>query len=460
LRFLLLFCLCCITLLPAGAAAQASTDTCSIVAEIIVSGKRKTRDDVILREINIQQFDCIAAKALGSELEIARLRLLNLRLFNEVLVSWEAAGNDSLRLLIQVTDRFPVIPEAEFEFADRNFNVWWTEQNRDLRRLNLGLTLNHTNFRGNREQVGLTAEAGYTQKAGLSYSRPFIDKNKKHGIGASVFGLQNKEIWYKTDSNKLRFYRSDHIFMQRRFELSAWYTYRPAYASTHRLQLTFQHFWISDTIAQLNADYLGEGRLQQDVVHLSYRFEYNGVDNWNYPLKGKRFIGVFDQRFALSGQYWQSSLHLHYDHYISPWNKWYASMTLRGRGSVPQQQPYIFRQNLGYEYDYVRGYEYYVVDGSCFGIARFNLKRELLNVQIRLPIRYFELIPIRIYSKVYADAGAGYNKYPINDRLYNRALYSAGFGIDIITLYDLKLRVEYTINHLGEKGLYLHRNGE
>ena len=40
--------------------------------------------------------------------------------------------------------------------------------------------------------------------------------------------------------------------------------------------------------------------------------------------------------------------------------------------------------------------------------------------------------------------------------LNNRLLYSGGFGIDILTLYDINLRIEYSFNQLGEKGLFLH----
>jgi hypothetical protein len=35
-------------------------------------------------------------------------------------------------------------------------------------------------------------------------------------------------------------------------------------------------------------------------------------------------------------------------------------------------------------------------------------------------------------------------------------LYSLGGGFDIVTLYDLHLRLEYSFNQLGENGLFLH----
>src|SRR5690606_27992 len=204
---------------------------------------------------------------------------------------------------------------------------------RDLRRINLGLTLTHNNFRGNRETVSLTGQVGYTQKAGFTYSRPYADKSQKHGFSLSFFGLQNREIAFQTSANKLEFARHFGNFMQRRFEGAAGYTYRPAYAVTHLAQLSFHHYWISDTVRQLNPEYLGDNRNEQNVLKLAYRFEYNGVDNWNYPLTGSRFIGLFEQKLALSGKYGQSSVHLQYDYYFNPWTKWYGSLVLRARTS-------------------------------------------------------------------------------------------------------------------------------
>jgi outer membrane protein assembly factor BamA len=433
---------------------------CVFIREINISGKRKTKDKIILRELSVKPGECIDKGDMAAKLEQNRLRLMNLRLFNDVKVSLTNIAADTFSMDIFLLDRFPIMPDPNFEFADRNFNVWWTEQNHDLRRINLGLTLNHNNFRGNREVVGVTGQVGYTQKVGLSYARPFADKNQKHGFGASVFGLQNREIAYITTDNKLRFLRSNDNFMLRRFDASVWYTFRPQYASTHLLQLSFHHYWVSDTIVELNPSYLGDGRTQEDILRLTYRFEYNGVDNWNYPLIGNRFIGTAEEKIALRSGKSQGSLNIQYDHYFNPLKKWYVGFVLRGRVSAGQDQPYIFRQNLGYDHDYVRGYEYYVIDGSSFGLARMDIKRELINLRINLPIRFFEVISIRVYGKVYGDFGAAYNKYPVQDNLYNKALYSTGIGVDIVTFYDIKLRVEYTINHLGEKGLYLHRNGE
>jgi hypothetical protein len=37
-------------------------------------------------------------------------------------------------------------------------------------------------------------------------------------------------------------------------------------------------------------------------------------------------------------------------------------------------------------------------------------------------------------------------------------LYSAGLGLDIVTVYDISIRLEWSFNQIGQNGIYLHRN--
>ena len=40
--------------------------------------------------------------------------------------------------------------------------------------------------------------------------------------------------------------------------------------------------------------------------------------------------------------------------------------------------------------------------------------------------------------------------------LVNDFLYSTGIGFDLVTYYDQVYRLEFTLNNLGEPGIYLH----
>jgi len=444
-----------------GLRAQVNdSSACQYLNEINITGHTKTKDAVLFRELNIQKGDCINLKNLDELTSINQQRLMSLLLFNEVRISWTSISVDSINMDIFVLDKFPIYPKPNLEFADRNINVWLNEENHALNRINIGLDLIHMNFRGRREVVEVGGQLGYTQKLRLLYSIPFINQKQVYGAGFSISGLRNKEVAYKTKDNKLLFFRDYEQFVLQQYEFAAWLTYRPKYAVTHRAQLNFIQYHIADTVAQLNPNYLGNGNVSKNLLQFQYRLDYNGVDNWEYPLKGERLVGLFTQNMPLFDRQWQSVFYLQYDRYFNPFKHYYISTIFRGKTSFPKQQADIFRRNLGYDFDYVRGFEYYVIDGSDFALLRLNLKRTILDRKIRLPIRYFEVIPIRVYGKIYGDAGISHDRFNITDRLNDKGLFSAGIGLDIITLYDLKFRIEYTFNNLNEKDLFLHKSGE
>jgi outer membrane protein assembly factor BamA len=435
-----------------------------MITAILVSGQRRTRESVIRREIGLQPGDSILVADTAKIREQSRLRLVNLPVFTTVRTSWESdSAGTGLVLNVVVKERFPVIPAPVFQLADRNFNVWWYEMNRDLKRINLGITLTDNNFRGNLEQLAATVQAGYVQRLGLSYTRPYLDAKQRHGIGISAAVAQSGEIYYKTDSNKLKFARlpGNHIFRQYDFALS-WY-YRPAYAIRHSLSLGYHHADVSDTVLSLNPEYFGPMNPRIRYADLIYRIDYNGVDNWNYPLKGLKSVTYalvrkgFDEGFD-----WQAQIRTESGWYseLKP-KTWYGAVIFRGRLSTPGKQPYYFRSALGTRTDYVRGYEYYVIDGSHYGLLRLNLKYAIPALVFRnLPLRYLPELPLRFYPKLFADAGYVQDPQPGNGFLHNRLLYSAGLGFDFVTYYDFKLRLEFAVNHLGQYGLYLHLNSE
>jgi hypothetical protein len=116
---------------------------------------------------------------------------------------------------------------------------------------------------------------------------------------------------------------------------------------------------------------------------------------------------------------------------------------------------------MGYGNYYVNGLEYYVIDGVASGLAKFGLNKKILHFKIPFPFRIKEIpyVPFTFFIKTYADMGYVYNKPNYSGMLNNKFLYSSGIGIDVLSLYDLRLSVEYSMNQLGEKGLFLHTRG-
>src|SRR5690606_15910018 len=196
-------------------------------------------------------------------------------------------------------------------------------------------------------------------------------------------------------------------------------------------------------------------------LQLTYRLDYNKVDNWNYPLEGIKWVFHAYGRAGIRGFNYQAYAHGERGYFRKSARRWYTSNILRGRLSVPGSVPYSLSQAMGVNAEYLRGYEYYVIDGTHYGLGRTNIKYELINLEIRnLPLRYLPVIPIRLYPKLFFDFGYGHHPRPGNSFLNNRLLYSGGVAVDLVTAYEFKLRLEYAWNPLGEKGLFLHLSSE
>jgi outer membrane protein assembly factor BamA len=428
---------------------------------ILPVGNKHTRYKIITREMSVKEGEDVLADSLEAIVDINQKRVFNLSLFTEVNVTASKVNEHVIDLIVKVKEQWYIMPELAFQLADRNFNVWWKEQDHDIRRANARVTLKHRNFRGNLEALSGTAQIGYTRKFALEYFKPYIDKDQTHGLGVSVSTSNNDETFYVTDSNKLKFVKKPGEYIISQFEAALVYTYRPAYESRHLIELRYKDVTINDTIAQLNPDYFKKGETKMKMMQMLYRYELNRVDNWNYPLQGLKLINYTTARFGFEGFDFQLSDVVEAAYFKKLGSKWFTGNILRGRLTSPVNQPYILRNALGTESEYIRGYEYYVIDGSQYGLVRNNLKYEALNTTIRnIPIRYLSSLPLRIYPKVFIDAGYVANKFPGNSFLNNKFLYSYGAGIDVVSAYDFKIRVEYAWNHLGQKGLFLHINSE
>ena len=431
-----------------------------VIRRIIIDGNNVTRRSVIVREIDIKEGESISPDSLSFLTEQNKLRLFNMQLFNEVEQHTERNGDD-ITWYIHVKERWYIIPSVTVQFADRNFNTWWVKENHDLRRISVGLTLTDKNFRGNLETLAVTAQDGYTQKLGIAYMRPYVNNGQTQGLGFSLRYAQSRQTYYTTDSNKLAYVGtySGQVLL-RQIEGGIGYVYRPAYAAKHIFQLNYKDYTVNDTLLKLNSDYYANNSTQARFVEFCYRFEYNGVDNWNYSLTGFKLVAQAVARQGFRGLNFQSYANVEAGMFNQIFPKWYTSVIFRGRLMYPMNLPYYFRGGLGTQTDYVRGYEYYVIDGYNYGLLRLDLKREIFNNTYSIPVKYFTAIPVRIYPKIFADVGYIRNPQPGSNFLSNRLLYSIGAGIDIVTLYDIKIRVEFAWNHLKQNGLYLHFNSE
>jgi len=456
----------------AGMSGSSATDTSTsryfkqplkenafIVREIAISGNKKTKESVILRELSFASGETYALSELVKKFEIARKQLLNTALFHEVVVALKSFEGNYVDILIAVKERWYLFPVPYIKFVDRNINQWIVEQNAKLDRVNYGLKFLYNNVSGRNDKLNLYLINGYTKQISLSYDRPYIDKQMKWGINTGMAIGRNREINYNTINDKQVFFKDTNNFVRSFFRVYGGATYRPAIKTRHSFGISYTVETVSDTVVALNPSYFTDERNRISFPEIYYTLSYIDVDYNPYPLKGYIAELYFAKRgFTNVINMWLLSAKASGSWEIA--KKTYVGVKLAGAIKFPFNQPYFNQRLLGYSDFFLQGYEYYVMDGVAGGYTKASLSREILNLGFHVK-RKKDVIPYRIpfraYAKTFVNAGYAYNPDPGTNKLNNRMLYSAGVGIDIITHYDFTLKFEWTFNLLGENGLYLHR---
>ncbi|WP_341838458.1 POTRA domain-containing protein [Chitinophaga pollutisoli] len=99
-----------------------------VVRDIVVTGNKRTRRSIILREIGIKPGDTLRLRNLQVILETNRKQLLNTSLFLNVLTNVKDWNGNEANIVFDVWERWYLLAFPVFKLADRNFNQWWVEQ--------------------------------------------------------------------------------------------------------------------------------------------------------------------------------------------------------------------------------------------------------------------------------------------------------------------------------------------
>ena len=443
-------------------AALSQTVPGIIIGNISIEGNHKTRGGIIFREMAIKSGDTLNAGLLAESMEIDRRKIINTNLF--VTVDLLTRPNeDSVRTDIQVVvkERWYFIMLPVFQLADRNFNEWRYDRNRDLRRTIYGVYLSYGNVTGRSDKLRFLAEFGFIPKFELSYSLPYIDKAQKTGITIGTSYSTNKTMAFRTWNDKLD-YLSSEVINKKRFYSFVTLTRRNKYYTFHSLDLRFSYGNISDTIALLNPNYLLKGRTNQKYFQLTYTFNYDRRDNFQYPLRGQSgAVQISKIGLLPSDNINQAFFYGSYRKYIPLSRRWFANSGVKARISLPKRQPYLQTIGLGYRNDLVRGYELYVVDGQDYALWKNEVKFKLFAIQKHfswIPVKQFNTVPLAAYLNNFADAGYVWNKYPelSNTKLGNSMLYGAGTGLDFVTFYNILARFNINLNANGERRFFFN----
>ena len=430
------------------------------INRIIIAGNKKTKEYIIRREMSVHMGDSLPAAELFRQLEISRQQIHNTTLFAEVRIDHQSISPDSIDLVVTVREKWYLYPTPQFQLVDRNINEWLVKYKGDLGRVNYGLKFVHYNLSGRRDQLRIYLINGYSRNIGASYSNPYSNSALTQGFSVGGGFSQSREIGYKTNyDNSIARYNNGQ-FIYNAWNINGGFSIRKAIKKRHNFIVSYTHINITDSLAnKLNPHYFNDPSSQKGIIDLLYAFNYVDLDNVLYPNKGMSgSLTVLKRGTGWSGGINLFSVEGNIEKFIPLGQKWYTGIQLLGRIKLPFEQAYINQRALGYGQSYLRGQEYFTIDALAHVIAKINLKKEIANFKLKTFIKKKSLsrIPFRILAKTFSDFGYAYNKGQDVSRLNNKFLYTGGFGLDIITLWDIQLRLEYSFNQLGQNGLFLH----
>jgi outer membrane protein assembly factor BamA len=438
----------------------ATSSSMIVVGEIILGGNKKTKDAIILREIPFRKGEEYSLDVLVKKMEKARRQLMNTALFSSAIVAAKNIEGKKIDISVDVKERWYLFPVPVFRPVDRNLNQWLVEQKASLDRVNYGAKLYYNNATGRNDKLRAGFLNGYTKQLSFSYDRLYVDNKLKWGMKWAFATGKNREVNYNTINDKQVFFKDVNNYVRNFTNASAELTYRRAIKTRHSFGIGYATEKVQDTIVALNPTYFKNGRNRISFPGISYSMTYFNVDYIPYPAKGYAAqVSIGKAGFNSSMNLWQ----LHAKG-LANWplsGKSFFSLNVYGGIKLPFKQPYFNQRFLGYGDVFMQGFEYYVTDGVAGGYAKTTFTRELPGFAIKAPAvkksKEPQRIPIRIFGKIFGNAGYVHNPQPGDNSLSNQMLYSGGLGIDILAFYDLVIRLEWSFNSLGQNGLFLHR---
>jgi outer membrane protein assembly factor BamA len=441
-----------------------------VIRSISYSGNKQTKVFIMEHELSFKVGDTISGIQFQNLARHSEQNLLNTSLFNFANI-YPSCQNDSgnagivpMNISIVVKERWYTWPAPIFDVAEQNFNVWW-RNGHNFQRASYGFFLWRYNFRGRKESIALICRFGYSQQFGAQYAVPYL--NRKHTIGMTFTGTytRNHEVSYATQNNKLLYYKDPENRIRGETAGSIMFSYRKGIYWHQTLDFRYTNLTVNDTVIDLDPYYFADHRSQMEYFTISYHVTRDYRDIKAYPLKGhfeeleitKHGLGILaDEKlniFAMAAGV---------RGYAEIFPRIYIGGMLRTRWNPSKEVPYYHQRALGFG-TYIRGYEYYVIDGETYGVAKASVRYAILKPHIFkfsfLPVEKFNTFHLALYGGIFADAGYVVDRNSVSsahNSLGNTFLFGYGAGFDIVTYYDIALRLEYSFNLRNENGLFVH----
>ena len=428
------------------------------IDSILFKGNEKTKNQILIRELDFSPGDSVAINTLDARVEYHRRKLMNTNLFIWVKADLNQLPNGHLKISFEFLEQWYILGYPIFQLADRNLNDWWS-RGRDLNRSIYGIHFIHNNFQGRNEKLMIKAETGFTQRLDFTYSNPYLDKKKTLGLAVNASYSTSKTIPYKTRNDTLQYLTTEKI-LRERWTGGITLRKRFKFYDLQTLELKYTHTVISDTIVKLNPTYFALNTKEQNFTQFLYTYSYDFRDLIAYPLRGRKFDITFNKVGLLPADqvdFWEISGAIAY--FFDLGSHFFLSTQVKGKISKNTNIPYANIRGLGYGNEIVRGYELNVLDGTSYFLNRNTIKFQLLNKVFKLPflpIKQFNQIPIAIYPTAFYDFAYVNNNFSANEnKLVNQWISGGGLGFDVVTYYNLVCKFGFPVTNESKIGMVI-----
>ena len=444
------------------------------ISAIHIQGNAKTKSYIITRDLTFQKGDTLPLNELEQQMDRSQKNIFNSALFNYVKVEAVKLRDGEREVFITVKERWYIIPAPVFDLYDRNYKEWWNTYNHDLRRVTYGIRFSHRNFSGRKDKLDIFLVTGFSKQVLFRYTQPYADRNLRHGFSVSAGYTEKIGESYQILGNTYmprdtcRDYNGDgepdcggdtalnyRFFSSRERFGGLGYTYRKGLYTTHSANLSLLKKDVADTIARLNKNFFGRGFSKETFVQLSYAYNYARLDFNPYPLVGNFLTLGFQARLARRTTS-QLMLYGYYGKFFRIAGRFYFGTTAAASVRIAQGNSFYNLRASNLQIPNIRGLEQYAIHSTADVNLKNTLRFRVYDKIIKLPfrVRNHEYVPIKLYLKAFGDLAYARIEPPYVRTLNNQLLRTAGFGIDIVTIYDISLRVDFSINQFGQASFY------
>ena len=438
-----------------------------IAGTIIISGNRITHPNIIRRELKFKEGDTLKIDRLPGILNNAKENIFNTRLFNFVTLDTTIYPlTNRMNLSIAVIERWYAWPIPFFQLSDQDLNAWL--QTWDWTKLTYGIDFTFYNVRGRNETLKIITHLGFNQKYGFTYKIPYVNGKQTIGIAFGADMELNHQVAMRTQDNKPYYFNRTGSYPKQLTFAFGDLLIRPNIYVVHTFRLAYSHYYLQDTVLHVPGFSLTYSN-NQDFATIWYQYKNDHRDMQYYPLRG----WYLDMEFNHSIPYWfthNTYIKSLFRKYFQLSGRWYYAFSLLGKLSLESQQPYYLQRGLGYNRDFVRGYEYYVIDGQHYLLFKNNIKFAILQERVEkvnfIRTSKFNTIPLALFANLFADMGYVYayrqkacgtdDVYIPFNSLQNTFMMGYGLGLDFTTYYDVVIRLEGSLNIMGKPGIYIH----